>query len=1094
MSQDTTPAPVSPGLTQWRETVLAHGGDMGRQVVDFDWSATPLGPIESWPSALRTATAVCLTSRFPILLWWGTDYRMIYNDAYRPMLGQSKPRALGVPGRHIWPEIWDVIGPMLDGVLADGEATWSHDQMLSLDRNGFLEECYFTYSYSPLTDEDGVTRGVFCPVTETTASVVGERRLRTLGVLAGDLMEAQGIDEVCSRTMKAMAANTGDIRYAGLFRVGAGQRRSPARLQCADSAGGNVGALKEDETFAGHLLDVAKLGIGRVVEAPAPVLGHSGSTVGEPGHVYITAVPETGVADRTVLVVGLNPQRVWNAEYQAFLELCAGHIGAAMTAARGFAAERDRAEALAQLDAAKTAFFTNVSHELRTPLTLISGPVDQLLESTDEPLPPAQRKQLEMVRRNATRLRRLVDAILDFSRFESGQLAAKREPVDLAELTRELAAAFAPAMKAGGLGFVRRCPTLPRPVYVDRDMWERIVLNLLSNALKYTLSGSVTLELRDAGDEVELTVEDTGVGIPVDQLPKVFERFHRVQDARGRSHEGAGIGLAMVDQFVDLLGGSVSVESAVDVGSTFTVRIPYGEPADRPEGFQAPSRRGKEGFLEEAMAWPTVAPPMLGVVRPGDEAAELAAPRAGIPLVRPGHRPKLLIVEDNRDMGMHLLGLLGATFDVELATDGADAMRKMREARPDIVLSDVMMPSSDGFALLSQVRGDPVLADLPVVLLSARSGEEAAAQGFAAGADDYLVKPFSAADLHARLWANLERASARTRDAAWRTAMVKAMSDAVVLVDDEGTVFEVNNAFELMLGWDQEHAPYRPPYPWRPGPDDEDRAAEMHDRVWEQLREEGFGEWELPIKHRDGRLLWTSVRSSAVPSPEGGSLYVANIRDVTREHKGRERRALAAALSAELAAADSLDAVVSVAVNGFSALFNGDSTVRVVAAPGTHPTIVDSSGPMDEANLSDAVRQGLSTPLEMSDTVEVVKGLLIAPTGAEAECAVWIAFANPRVITPDERIVADMLAEAFGVAVDRAVIEAVHVNRETNLAKAVESHRLVGQAIGILIERHRLSPAQAFEELKKVSQRRNIKLHEIARRVIETGQEPDDTA
>ncbi len=567
-----TESPV--GLTRWRETVLAHGGDLGRLVVDFDWSATPLGPIDSWPPVLRSATAVCLTSKFPILLWWGPDLRMIYNDAYRPMLGQSKPMALGAPGREIWPEIWDVIGPMLDGVLAGDGATWSEDQMLPLDRNGFLEECYFTYSYSPLSDEDGLTRGVFCAVTETTGSVVGERRLRTLGVLAGDLMEAQSLDEICYRTMKSLAADQGDVRYAGLFRVGGGGRRTAARLQCVDTAGGNVGALKDDPTFAGHLADVAKLGIGRVVEAPGPVLGHNGSAGEEAGHVYVALVPETGVTDRTVLVVGLNPQRPWNAEYQAFLELCASHVGAAMSAVRGFAAERDRAEALSQLDAAKTAFFTNVSHELRTPLTLISGPIDQLLGSSDEPLPPAQRKQLEMVRRNATRLRRLVDAILDFSRFEGGQLAPKLEPVDLASLTRELAAAFAPAMKAGGLAFVRRCPTLPQPVHIDRDMWERVVLNLLSNALKYTLAGTVTLTLRDAGDHVELTVEDTGVGIPVDQLPKVFERFHRVKDTRGRSHEGAGIGLAMVDQFVELLGGSVSVESAVDVGSTFRVRIP----------------------------------------------------------------------------------------------------------------------------------------------------------------------------------------------------------------------------------------------------------------------------------------------------------------------------------------------------------------------------------------------------------------------------------------------------------------------------------------------------------------------------------------
>jgi PAS domain S-box-containing protein len=1090
MSHQPSPSAPNPsGLAPWREILLASGGDMGRLVVEFDWGSTPLGEIDTWPPALKAAAAVCLTSKFPILLLCGPDLRMVYNDGYRPLLGQSKhPAALGAPVRQIWAEIWDVIGPMLDGVTAGGPATWSQDQKLVLDRSGFVEEAHLTFSYSPVVEQDGRITGVITPVTETTARLVGEDRLRTLVTLAGDLMEATDVDDVCARAMKALACDEGDIRYAGLFQVGAGPWRPSARLHAPDRAAALVAALRESPSFRRHVDDVARLGIGRVVEVPMAVLAGSGLDPGS-ARAYVTVVPEPGVAERSVLGVGLNPQRPWDAEYQAFLDLCASHVGVAMTAARGFAAERGRAEALAELDAAKTAFFTNVSHELRTPLTLIAGPVEELLEASDPPLAPQHREQLELVRRNGQRLRRLVDAILDFSRFESGQLAPSRQAVDLAAATAELAASFAPAMKAGGLTFTWQCPALPGEVFVDRDMWERVVLNLLSNAMKYTLRGSVRLELRDAGEMVELSVEDTGIGIPVEQLPRVFERFQRIEDSRGRSHEGAGIGLAMVDKFVDLLGGSVSVESAVDEGSTFTVRIPYGEPTERPEGTLSPSKRGTADFVEEALSWTdeqrsedflrAARPPTL----PHDDGSRGA-------LSGEADRPHLLVVEDSRDMGVHLTRLLHGTFDVELAHDGADALERMRRRRPDIVLSDIVMPTTDGITLLKEVREDPDLANVPVVLLSARSGEEAAAQGFAAGADDYLVKPFSAVELQARLWANLERATARSRDAAWRSAMIRSMSDAVVIGDDTGAVFEVNSAFELMLGWGQAGGPYAPPYPWRPDPEAAPEEAEQHDRTWEQLREEGFGEWEVPMRHREGHTVWTSMRSGAVLSGSSGTVYIATLRDVSREHTRRQRRAAAAGLSAELVAADTLEQVLTAAVRGFGELFNGDSTVRVVAAPSKQPTLMDASGPMDEADLSEAVRLGLSGPRDMADTNDVVNGLLISPTGADSDCVVWVAFAVPRTITPDERIVGDMLAEAFGAAVDRVVREERHADRETNLARAVDSHRLVGQAIGILIERHRLTPAEAFERLKVASQERNVKLREIARRVIETGQEP----
>ncbi len=199
------------------DAVLAGGGEMGALMRALDWSATPLGPVGDWPQSLRTSVSICLASRFPMLIWWGPELVMLYNDAYRPILGATKhPAAMGQRGRECWPEIWDVIGPMLTGVLARGDATWSEDQLLLLNRNGYVEECYFTFSYSPIRDESGGIGGIFTAVTETTERVLGERRLRTLRALAS-AVEARTTEDACHRAMDALAENSADIPFALLY-------------------------------------------------------------------------------------------------------------------------------------------------------------------------------------------------------------------------------------------------------------------------------------------------------------------------------------------------------------------------------------------------------------------------------------------------------------------------------------------------------------------------------------------------------------------------------------------------------------------------------------------------------------------------------------------------------------------------------------------------------------------------------------------------------------------------------------------------------------------------------------------------------------
>src|SRR5262245_50958349 len=203
------------------EQVLAGGGEMGRLMRSTDWSQTALGPVTSWPQSLRTTVSTCLNSRFPILVWWGPDFVKLYNDAYRPMLGSKHPRSLGARGRDVWPEIWHIIGPMLKGVLARGQATWSENQLLLLERNGYPEECYFTYSYSPIRDESGGIGGVYCAVTETTGQVLGERRLNVLHALADSAAHARSSEEACEQALSAIALDPRDLPYALLYLVDA---------------------------------------------------------------------------------------------------------------------------------------------------------------------------------------------------------------------------------------------------------------------------------------------------------------------------------------------------------------------------------------------------------------------------------------------------------------------------------------------------------------------------------------------------------------------------------------------------------------------------------------------------------------------------------------------------------------------------------------------------------------------------------------------------------------------------------------------------------------------------------------------------------
>jgi PAS domain S-box-containing protein len=747
---------------------LRHGGRVGEDLLMVDWRQTPIGPPDAWPRELATAVRILLTSRFAMWMAWGPDLTFFCNDAYRrDTLGTKYPWALGRPATEVWEEIWGDIGPRIDAVLSTGESTWDQSLQLFLERSGYTEETYHTFSYSPLTDDTGLIAGMLCVVSEVTDQVIGERRMATLRDVGSEPTIGRNDREYLQAAASHLAANNASLPFVAIYLfdpdwnaelaaaagIEPGHPAAPTRISPLDAE--PVWPIRAMSGAEQVLID----GVDQTFE-DLP----TGAWKQPPQTAVLLPLLQPVRAERPYgfLVVGANRHRPLDAGYRSFLTLLAAQLASGVAGARAYEAERRRAEELAEIDRAKTAFFTNVSHELRTPLTLLLGPAEDALAEPESRLSGENRQRMEVIARNGARLLRLVNGLLDFSRMEAGQHTGSFEPVDLAAYTAELASMFESTITRAGLRFEVDCQPLDAPVYVDREMWARIVTNLIANALKYTPSGSIEVRVDRRGEMARLAVSDTGIGIDPVEQPRLFDRFHRVAGAQGRTFEGSGIGLALVAELAALHGGAPHVKSAPGFGSTFTVEIPFG--AEHLPANQVPSdpvsvsiERDVSRLIGETGRWdsPSTA---------GAEGGTGWSDTSGEPL-EPALRPRILVVDDNPDMRDYVASLLAERYRVETAADGEQALVIARNDPPDLILSDVMMPRLDGFGLLRALREDPATLPIPVVMLSARAGEEGVVDGLEAGADDYLVKPFSARELLARVHSNLELDRARrTRD------------------------------------------------------------------------------------------------------------------------------------------------------------------------------------------------------------------------------------------------------------------------------------------------------------------------------------------
>ncbi len=756
----------------------------------IDWSATTIGSPDRWPGTWRAALRMCLDSFVPMVVLLGKDYLMVYNDACIPVVGGKHPRCLGKAAATEWPEIWaSIIEPMVLQVANTGEPAGSDDLYLPLERHGYPEETHMAFAVSSIREDDGAPTALLVTLRETTERVLIARLVECLDALSTRCFQADTPNEACQIASQVTNRYLRDMPFALMYLVDRDGKH--ARLAA------HSGLASLTESIAPSVVSLAAepgttpWDISGVIAGQQPVendqahervLAHlrDPSFAPQLAMTVPLADPSGGVGG--VLVMGTNPMRP-AAEGRRLSNAVAARLTTAVANAKVKQQTRERAEALAALDRAKTLFLSDVSHEFRTPLTLLLSPLDEVLSHRS--LSANERELIATARRAATRLLKLVQSMLDFSRVEAGRMQAAFEASDLGTDTTDLVSLFRSTFERGKLRLTVDCPPLAEPVYVDRDMWEKVVLNLVSNAFKFTLTGEVRVTLKVEGEWAVLEVRDTGCGIAEADLPRVFERFHRGQTTHARTAEGSGIGLSLVHELIKLHGGTIEVTSKVNDGTTVTVKIRRGTKHLPGELVGVPRRTGMVAaaapYIEEVSGW-------VGGAEDEDPVAprKSKAPASG---KRVGAAPaenaeRILVVDDNADMRRYLRRILQEQWKVDTAIDGMSALEKVRKSPPDLVIADLMMPGLDGLSLLGALRDDRKLAEIPVMVLSARANEDASIDALSAGADDYLPKPFAARELVARVAVQLARGRLRRAERAAREVAEQTsfMKDELVLM------------------------------------------------------------------------------------------------------------------------------------------------------------------------------------------------------------------------------------------------------------------------------------------------------------------------
>ena len=790
---------------------LLGGGEMGERIRDFDWTKTPLGNPEEWEQSLKTCVRIMLSSSQPIWIGWGKELIKLYNDPYKSIVGGKHPAALGQPVSEVWKDIWPDIEPMLNKVMKHDEGTYVESQLLIMERNGYPEETYYTFSYTPIPGDNGVTAGVFCANTDDTSRVINERAIETLRNLGKISYNEKKLSEIYVKTAAILAENNKDFPFALFYEIEGDEARQvawagdkndyksfPQVINIKKPTGQTRNICKAIHTNE----NVISLNKGRRPKAPKGFWDRVPEQI-----LHIPLCIFNSNCPNAILTIGLNPYRNYDSVYQSFIQLLRDQVLLEMKNVQAIEEERKRRAALEEIDKAKTVFFNNISHEFRTPLTLMLGPLEELINQPHEEINPEHLNSLETAHRNAIRLLKLVNTLLDFSRIESGRQEANFTAVNITDFTKNLASNFESVIEKAGLKFNINIEKITDPVYLDKSMWEKIVFNLLSNAFKYTLQGSITLNLLLEKNQVVLKVSDTGVGIPKSELPKMFDRFHRVKGTAGRSYEGTGIGLSLIKELVRLHGGTIEVESTItknNSGSIFTVTIPTGKEHLSSKQLTEENSEMEETisnlYTQEAEALiETTDAKVNGKNDFSFHHSDVTGRQIDTQSV--SQDESILVVDDNADMRDYLTNLLQRNYRVVVAKNGKDALEKIHKKPPHLVLSDIMMPVMNGIQLLKEIKGNRHTAHIPVILLSARAGEEAKIEGYNIGADDYLVKPFSSKELLARVRAQIKMVELRNElEGNVRNLFMQAPAVICVLRGPQHIYELANERYQELIG------------------------------------------------------------------------------------------------------------------------------------------------------------------------------------------------------------------------------------------------------------------------------------------------------
>ena len=713
-------------LDSWDVNFLSQGGPALELIRSIDWSRTSIGVPDKWSQSLRSALSICFNSNFPIAIYWGEDLVLMYNEAWSPIPGDKHPWAFGKTAIEVWPEIWKDIEPQFKKAFT-GIPGGSKDALLPMQRHGYTEECYFDFTFTPVYGESGKVEGIFNAVIETTYRVINERRGATLQRLTEHISGITTEKDVFIKSAEVLEDAHKDVAFFCFYEIESGEPKLRAHSTSINPNGMRDWPLEE----------VAANGVLKLVGSLESYFETVPTKYWPENPEEALILPLKGNDGNILgfLVGGLSARRRSDKDYNGFFESISKIVAGELNTLQSLAKERERAESLAQIDRAKTAFFSNISHEFRTPLTLMTSPLEEVLTAADY-LHNDHKDHLQTSLRNTLRLQKLVNTLLDFSKIEAGKLETTLRYVNVGQLTKDLASSFRSAIESAGIEFDVSIEDAVSPVLLDPEMWEKIVMNLISNSFKYTEAGRISVELVARDATVRLMVSDTGVGIPEEHLGRIFERFYRVNNEGGRSQEGTGIGLAMVKELVLLHKGNVSVESKAGRGSTFMVSLPVIKADQKVDPFHhngSVRSTSEKAFVEEALKWNS----------PGASSAMRTSSGRS--------KPKVIIADDNADMREYIWRLLSNDFDLIAVNNGEDAYLQAQQILPDLIVSDITMPRLDGFGLLKKLKANLTTRNIPVIFLSARAGEEARVEGIEAGADDYLIKPFSAKELLARV-------------------------------------------------------------------------------------------------------------------------------------------------------------------------------------------------------------------------------------------------------------------------------------------------------------------------------------------------------